>query len=135
LSRSRYGAKSSSTKQDRCSRSIFRPEFVAELLKPISIITFCARNSRIIVFLPLPKAKGKSEVGNEAACREESAEKLEELTVRESVQGGEINLIKVKVRALAFTKEKETEKRKKEGHRKKLEAREDEKLIVSQSFK
>lgn len=36
-------------------------------------------------------------------------EKLEELTVRESAQGDEINLIKVKVRALAtaFTREKD----------------------------
>ncbi|KYM77253.1 hypothetical protein ALC53_12234 [Atta colombica] len=58
---------------------------------------------RIIAFLPLPK--GKSEVGNEVACQEGSAEKLEELTVRESAQGDEINLIKVKVRALATIRE------------------------------
>jgi len=63
---------------------------------------------------------------------------LEELTVRESVQGGEINLIKVKVQALAtFTKEKETEKKDREGHRKKArDARRRKiiRIIVSQSF-
>jgi len=102
---------------------------------------------RIIAFLPL--SKGKSEVGNEVACQEGSAEKLEELTVRESAQGDEINLIKVKVRALATvsTREKQRErererererkgrkKGRKKGIRRKLKTREDGELIVSQSL-
>ncbi|KYQ52353.1 hypothetical protein ALC60_08516 [Trachymyrmex zeteki] len=72
---------------------------------PLFSSTFLKPYTRIIAFLPLPKTKGKAEVGNEVACQEGSAEKLEELTVRESAQGDKINLIKVKVRALATTRE------------------------------
>lgn len=58
-------------------------------------------------------------------------EKLEELTVRESAQGDEINLIKVKVRALVTDfyerkrggggrKEEGEREREREGHEKKI---------------